>query len=272
MGGFAQNVTSFGIGGEAGSVISQIGLSTAAGCAAGPLGCAAGAVSGTVKAAVTQLTQHTARLKGAKNENAALNPVVVAFDADVAAIRDAYNNGGADAATCIAACAAVDANIQANLKSHVGAPGTAWSTAVGMQGKCNKLCTAGCCVYYGDLGPVLSMMVTAMGGAPLVPLWGRNDPRYHATANGATINVPEVIGSKYGATDRPGYTLTITAPPPQGKVQAGLLGIVSELTGAPPPSLAGLLPEGMTSVSPTLIILGVVLVFGAILLAVFGSR
>jgi hypothetical protein len=143
-----------------------------------------------------------------------------------------------------------------------------------MSGKCDKTCTAGCCVYYGDLGPPLSLAQIAMGGSG--GAWGRGDPRYHQTTMGATIDVPEVFASKYGGQDRPGYSVTISRPPIVGDVLGGIQSTVSELLGEQPSALQGLLPSGGTvggSVNPTLLIAGVGFVFVAILLAVvFGGR
>lgn len=231
------------------------------------------AIGGTVlKIGIAELVAHSARVKAAKSENAGIPQVVAAFDSDVAAIVSAYNNGQASAADCITACQTVDANIQAALKSNVGASGTSWNTASGLAGKCDKSCTAGCCVYYGALGPVLSLMQVALGGAG--GSWGRSDHRLTLTATGGTIQVPEVFKSKYGGEDRPGYTITLSRPPALGAVQSGILSTIDELLGKQPDSLQGLLPSGTTAsgVNPMFLIIGVVFVFGAILIAAMMGR
>lgn len=148
------------------------------------------------------LGAHTARLQGATNENAALVQVVPAFDQDLQEINAAYLSGTADASECIAALQKVDAAIYTYIKGKVGAPGTAWSDTNGMAGKCDKTCTAGCCVYFGDLGPALSDSSVALGG-PKIRGWGLGDPRL----SGTTVQVPTVYGSKYGGVNRAGYTL-----------------------------------------------------------------
>lgn len=257
---------------------AQIGSAAAAGFATGgPIGAGVAAIGATIKVAISDLVMHSARLKAAKSENAALQQVITAFDGDVTAITYAYNNGQADAATCIAAAKFVDNAIETNLRQSItgpgGAfiPGTSWSVAVGMQGKCNKLCTAGCCVYYGVFGPVLSLMQVAMGG--MGSAWKSGDPRYKAMANGAVIHVPEIFGNKYGGADRPGYDISITQPPITGRVQAGLTATVDELFGIQSSPLSGLLPSGVTqSVSPLLLALGVGLLFVGVLIAVFVGR
>ena len=197
---------------------------------------AAPAILAVVSTIKNQLLQHSARLKGAQTENAGIGPVLEAFDADLSAIVSAYDNGTANASTCIAALQGLDANIYNNLRGNTvdpqgrPIPGAAWSDSIGAQGLCNKGCTAGCCVYFGDLGPVLSMASVAMGGAPIrLAQWGVRDPRYSAIPGGANIKVPEVFASKYGLQDRPSYTISVVAPPPATKVQQGLQSTISEL-------------------------------------------
>jgi hypothetical protein len=266
---------------------SIIGSDVAQGASqGGPIGAAAGAIKGVITAAINELAQHSLRLKDAKNENASIPPVVFAFDSDIAAIQAAYNSGTDDAATCIRACQVVYESIKANMQNAIttqgGAfmPGTAWNETVGVSGKCNKQCTAGCCVFYGNLGPVLSMMIYAMGGQGY--FWGPNDPRYKANAGGgATIQVPEVFASKYGGQDRPGYTVIITPPPPVHQVATTLKNTISQLLGQGTPEssagdfvskLAGSsgaptipLAGGSTN---TLLIVGVMFLFFALLLVV----
>lgn len=154
------------------------------------------------------LAAHTARLKAAQSENAAVATIIAPYDADIRNIVNAYNSGQASAAQCIAALQQMDQNIVAYLKSGVKASGTAWSDATGSQGKCDKTCTAGCCVYYGDLGPPLSLLQIAMGGSGN-SLWQQNDPRWSEQPGGYVITVPQVFASKYGGTNRPSYTLQV---------------------------------------------------------------
>lgn len=216
-----------------------------------------GALNLLTKFTVGQLLQHSARLKGAQTENAGIEPVVASFDADLAAIVSAYNNGQASTATCIQALQGLDSNIYQNLRGNTvspsGAPipGAAWSDSTGVAGRCDKTCTAGCCVYFGDLGPVLSMASVAMGGPTIrAAQWGLRDPRYTATPGGARIQVPEVFASKYGLQDRPGYVINITAPPPAAKVQQGLQTTVASLLGesnsGAPPIVADLAAQAPT--------------------------
>jgi hypothetical protein len=155
------------------------------------------------------LGQHTARLKNAQSENQAIPAVIQAFDADLTEIYQAYTGGHASASQCIAALRDVDANIYAYLSQlgKSGKPGIAWSDVNGMAGKCDKTCTASCCIYFGDLGPALSDSSVALGGQKIRG-WGKGDPRL----SGTTVKVPAVFASKYGGTNRAGYTLNWIAP------------------------------------------------------------
>jgi hypothetical protein len=230
---------------------------------------AAIAVSGVQalsKIAGALFAAHTARLAAAKSENAAVANIIAPFDQDVAQLVQIWNTGQADPATFINYVKEVDNNVYNYMKSLVGRSGTAWSDSNGMAGKCDKTCTAACCVYFGDLGPVLSGMIQAAGGTGK---WGPNDPRIQRTAGGTVISAPKVFASKYGGVDRAGYSVTMInysqkpANPPT-YAQTGIpttpvrLGVVSEGTpaGQTPTfsqsSQAGLVNASVLSSSPGL--------------------
>ena len=212
---------------------AQIGSSTAAGCASGgPVGCAAGAIKGVISSVISELAQHTARLKNAKSENDAIVSVYDPFDQDVAEMVQAFNDGTASASDVAQAAANVNNNVASFMYGIASKklPGVAWDAQTGMSGKCNKNCTAACCVYYGDIGPVLSMINVAMGGPGFG--WGKNDPRYHSEAGGSvSIDVPEIFASKYGGRDRKGYSITLNPPPVQQSVKGTLESTIERLTG-----------------------------------------
>lgn len=219
------------------------------------LGAGIGIVSGL-------LAQHSARLQGARTENAAIPQVVSAFDADIAQIVDAYNTGTDTVENCIQACAVVDSNIYSYLRTLQNKPGTAWNDSVGMAGQCNKQCTAACCVYFGDLGPVLSLMRYVMGDPS--GNWGQSDPRLH----GNSIDVPTVFGSKYGGKNRTGYKITLSRSVTASSVGA-IEGAITQITGGG--SLAEILSSGQqqqassplgSSRLSNWLLLGVVLFFG----------
>lgn len=249
------------------------------------------------KIGLNQLLQHSLRLKNAQSENAALANVVDAYDSDLQMIVSAVNSGQTDPATAIQALQQLDQNIYNYLRGSItvnGAfrPGTAWDDATGVAGKCNKQCTAGCCVYFGDLGPPLSLAQVVLGGSG--GRWRRGDPRLLSqTSTGGTIQVPEVFASKYGGQDRPAYTITISVPPPASQVQATLQQTVAEMLGTTPTqnlqtseyaqtvlppaspfaaSLTNSYGAPANPYTPLLLFAGVALLFGALLLAVLGRH
>jgi hypothetical protein len=197
-------------------------------------------VSAVTKIAGALFAAHTARLAAAKNENAAVAQIIAPFDADVQSLAQLWNSGQVTPSQFISYCQQVDQATYNYMRNLVSKSGTAWSDTNGMAGKCDKTCTAACCVYFGDLGPVLSGMIVAAGGQGK---WGPNDPRISQQAGGFVITVPEVFASKYGGIDRKGYTITMVnlaqkPANPTSYAQTGLpqktvpLGKVSEGTPA----------------------------------------
>lgn len=176
--------------------LAGVGLSAAtAGIAAG--------VGIIVGIATTLLAQHKARMTGAKNENAAVDQYVPVFDSFVKAIVQAYNSKQCTAQQAATACQQMDQYIYQTFRSFVGQPGTQWNDTSGMAGKCDKTCTVGCCVYFGDLGPVLNNISAVLGFQ--TSKWGKGDPRI----SGRTITVPKVYPSKYSSYSRELYTVTL---------------------------------------------------------------
>src|SRR5277367_4095336 len=107
-------------------IATAVGSAAAAGFAAGgPIGAGIAGATAAIQQGVQQLAQHTARLKDATNENEALDQVIPAFDADLAAIANAFNTG-TSASDCVSALQLVDTNIYTYLRSLVGKAGTAW--------------------------------------------------------------------------------------------------------------------------------------------------
>ena len=149
------------------------------------------------------LAAHKARLQGATNENMAVDQYVPVFDSFVKQLVQAYNSKQIDKATAANAAQQFDHYIYQTFRSFVGKPGTAWNDGAGMAGKCDKTCTVGCCVYFGDLGPVLNNISYVLGFP--TGKWGAGDPRI----NGRTITVPKVYPSKYSKLSRDLYTLTL---------------------------------------------------------------
>lgn len=149
------------------------------------------------------LAAHKARLAGATNENQAVDQYVPVFDSFVKQVTAAYNAKQIPAAQCASLCQQFDQAIYQAFKGFVGKPGTAWSDTNGMAGKCDKTCTVGCCVYFGDLGPVLNNISAVLGYQ--TSKWGKGDPRI----SGRTVTVPKVYPSKYSSYSRESYSITL---------------------------------------------------------------
>lgn len=193
-----------GGGGVAGDAMATFQGAQQGFAAGGPIGAAVGAA----QSLITQLLgQHAARLKGATNENNAALQIVPTFDSFVQTMVQYINTGLVPKAQAAQALASFDQQIYQQLRSLVGAPGTAWSDSMGMAGRCDKTCTVGCCLYYSDLGPPLSLLRLALGDSS--GAWGAGDPRI--SADYRTITVPKVYPGKYSSYSRPLYTVTINA-------------------------------------------------------------
>jgi hypothetical protein len=176
-----------------------------------------GAGTAGLSALLAQLTQHSERLQDAKAENVAMQPAVAAYDADLAAIAEAYSAGQITATQAASVIATLDANIYANLHSLVGKPGTAWSNppfnmltqASGSQVDCNTKCTVSCCVYSDDLHSPLTAAYATLTGQQLQV--GSISAFVQVTDGGFILNVPEIYppdNSAYGDYSRPAYSLS----------------------------------------------------------------
>ena len=185
---------------------------------AGPIGvgiAVIGAVIGGLWAA------HAARAKGAKNENAAMNSAVQAFDASIKAIFNAANSDDPskyiDANTAIQALQQTLQSYWAAMAQYQTAPGTSdeshgGTNCASVRAKstpCDKKCTASCCVGCVDLEPSIMDAIAVF------------------QQGGGTVNVRKVFGSKYGGAERAAYTLTYKPNPPVVAANA-----VDELTQA----------------------------------------
>lgn len=189
------------------------------------------AISAATQLLGQALAAHTARLNDATNENQAVDQVIPAYDADLAAIQAAYESG-TDPSQCIAALNAVDTNIFNYMYALHGKPGTAWGgPTTGALGSginpaydqaCNKTCTAACCVYLNDLRPGIFGHASAAGvkvvkGCIECILSG-----------GGTAQIPEVYppsDKSYGNYARAGYSITFTKPPASQSTAAQVLSV-----------------------------------------------
>lgn len=194
-----------------GAITSSAAASVAAGGTATFLGMGVATAVPVVGAAIAVAVAiasaiykaHKARLQGATNENEAVDRYIPVFDSFVKQATDAYNSGQISAGQCAQICQQFDQALYQTFRGFVGHPGTAWSDTAGMAGKCDKSCTVGCCVYFGDLGPVLNNISYVLGFP--TSKWGKGDPRI----SGRTVTVPKVYPSKYSRFTRPLYSITL---------------------------------------------------------------
>lgn len=98
------------------------------------------------------LAAHSARVKGATDENSGLNNIIPAITADIQGINAAYNAGQINDSQAIAALQTVYQNYWNYMTQFRGKPGVAGgasncqpSNASNSGTKCDKTCTAGCC-------------------------------------------------------------------------------------------------------------------------------
>lgn len=193
--------------------------------ATGATGIAAGALTAGIGAGVAILVgviaglwaKHERRVADAKAENQAINSAVQTFDAGMKAIFAAANSS--DPSQNVSGPQAAQQVQQlfqqffAQMSRYLGVPGTADTSGggtncgssqlnpagpcMGTPGghKCDKSCTATCCVGCQDLYPTMLQAVAVL-----------NNPA------GGTVQACTVSSSKYGANQRAGYTLTYAPP------------------------------------------------------------
>jgi len=190
------------------------GAGAAAGSWAGPIGAAVGILIGVIAGL---WAAHSARVKGATQENQAINSAVSTWDAGMKAIFNAANSS--DPTINVPGPVAAQQVQQlwgqfwAMMSPYLRSPGTSDASGGGMNcgsptlnpagpcagtpggHKCDASCTATCCVGCQDLYPAMLQAVQVL-----------NSPA------GGTVQVCAVSGSKYGAQARSGYTLTFNPP------------------------------------------------------------
>lgn len=150
------------------------------------------------------LAAHKKRMAGATSETNAAVTMVPTVDSFIQQIATLYNTRQISAADAANALAQFDQAMYTRMRGLAVGPGTAWNDAAGMAGKCDKTCTAGCCLYFGDLGPPVSLMRYVLGDNG--GRWGAGDPRL----SGRTITVPKVYPGKYSQYSRESYKITLS--------------------------------------------------------------
>lgn len=224
----------------AGAAATAAGL----GSFAGPIGAGVGALIGIIAGL---WAAHNARVSGATTENQALSSAVAAWDQSMRAIFQAANAGQVTAAQASAQVTSVYQNFWASMCPYTKGPGRAdtsncgancgsgqpnpagWCAGTEGGHKCDKSCTATCCVGCQDIYPSM--------------LWAQ---QVLASPTGGTVQVCNVAGASYGYSGRSSYSLTYT-PPPAGSVA----GVANSLSNV----LSGATPGGSTSSTTDLLLL-----------------
>ena len=190
----------------AGSIAAAAGL----GAAAGPIGAAVGALVGVIGSLFAASAQRAA---GAKDENSGVNEFLPAFDQALQQIFQEANAGTITGAEAASLCPQILQQWWAAMAQFKGLPGVKDASDGGANcgtsinpsqpcqvtggPGCSKSCTAGCCVGCYALAGVIAAAV-----------------QIFSSPTGGTLSVCSVSGSGYGATGRPGYSLTYTPPAP----------------------------------------------------------
>lgn len=228
-----------------GAVVSAVG---ATGLAAGALTAGIGAGIAVLVGVIAGLwSAHEARAKGATAENQAINSAVQTFDAGIKAIFAAANSNNPaqniTAAQAAQQCQLLLQQFFQQMGPLTHAPGAADSSGggancgsgvlnpggpcTGTEGghQCDSACTATCCVGCQDLYPTVLQA-----------------QQVFASPSGGSIQVCTVYGSKYGAQQRAGYSLTYTPPVlpvTPVSVASGVVSTVESALGLTPNSTTG---------------------------------
>lgn len=193
------------------TTVGAAGAGVSAGvAAAGAAGTSAGIIAGSVTfgigavvgLAVVLWSKHEARIKGAKNEDAAMNVIAAGWKQSMQGIIAAYNSGQINDLTCAAELQQLRDLVLASAQKYNHVPGVDWSgggtQAAGTRGtkyftaKCDKHCTVGCCLFNNIIGP------------------GTNNAISMVTSKTVkTITIPSMASSKYGFTGAPSFQLSI---------------------------------------------------------------
>lgn len=144
---------------------------------------------------ISALTQHSARVADAKNENAAAQQAINAQTQDIVQVGQALKSGTITIAEAITFCEQEDATIEGYLKGQVGKPGTAWDGT----GNCSKTCTIGCCMYYGYIHGGFQNTINSL-------------TKLQQTGQSVTWNYAAISGDKYGLIGRNAFSVTFQSP------------------------------------------------------------
>lgn len=155
---------------------------------------------------------HAERLKGATDENSALNVLIPALAQSMSNIFDAANRGTITPSQAVAAVNASVADFSSQLAPFQGGKGQHATACAPMSGTpnnwkwntpCDKNCTAGCCIYCN-----------------VIRNWQAN-AIYVFQQGGGAANFGQIYGNKYGLQSAPMFTLTYRPGKPTLRVPNG---------------------------------------------------
>ena len=223
-------IAASGAGTAATAAVSHLALFESIAPWAGPIGAGVGAVVGIIAAL---WSAHEARARGAKTENEFLNSAVTAFDGSLKTIFQAANTGQIAATDASGMLQNLLPTFWGSVAQYQHLPGTADASGGGANcgtyiagstqhcsptgaPKCDKKCTASCCVGCNDLRPAVLDAIAVF-----------------QNPSGGTLNVCQVYGSGYGLNMRSSYSLTYTPP-------AGTTGAAASALGLSGSAVAGI--------------------------------
>ena len=198
---------------------------------------------------------HDARVAGAKDENKVVNSAVLAFNQSLKAVFAAVNSTDStkqiQVSDAITACQQILETFWSRMQGHMTGPGRADASNSGQNcgtvnpsapctgmisgHKCDKSCTAGCCVGCQDLTPSIAAAIAVL------------------QAGGGTFTVCQVFGDKYGLSNSSSYPLTYTPPSVASSAASAVSSIESALTGGSGGS-SSLLLLGVAAIAALLVL------------------
>jgi len=190
--------------------------------ALGLTGAAAGAavagIGAVVAIAAALWAAHEARVKQAQDENSAMNLGVQGVDKELAVINQAYNAHQISASDAIHLLSSTMSHYWALVSPHIqpGRNGCQGGTSCppwpASGNGCSGSIGAACCVGCYDLagGPSPAVLAPIEGGDGVTPMYFGVEGAILAVQHGGNMrtSMQQVVASKYGGKNRPGYQLT----------------------------------------------------------------
>ena len=218
------------------STAGMVGKAATFGLAAGPIGAGVGLVVGMIAGL---WAAHDARVKGATAENQVVGSALQAFDQSLQAIFAAANSSDPSqnitAQQAVVQCQQLLAQFWSACEPYTSAPGAADASHGGANCSglaCDKSCTVTCCVGCADLGPSIANCMAVF------------------QAGGGTAQILTVYKSKFGLSQRQGYSLTYTAP------------TIAGVAGGSPASASTALGSLASGGSGSLLVIGLIVIGG----------